>query len=68
MDRKEILNSLPDKFLVPVYKSYLYATLPPSLSHINKGLDLITFSTSHQVGLTEFILNIPDRKKSNSKH
>ena len=29
MDRKEILNSSPDKFLIPVYKIYLYATLPP---------------------------------------
>ena len=30
MDGKEILNSPPDKFIIPVYKIYLYATLPPS--------------------------------------
>ena len=29
MDRKEILNSEPDKFLIPVNQIYLYATLPP---------------------------------------
>ena len=28
--KKEILNSPPGKFLIPVYKVYLYATLPPS--------------------------------------
>ena len=27
--RKEILNSPPDKFLIPVNQTYLYATLPP---------------------------------------
>ena len=30
MDRNEILNSPPDKFLIPVYKIFLYATLPSS--------------------------------------
>ena len=30
MDRKEIMNSPPDKFLISVYKICLYATLPPS--------------------------------------
>ena len=30
IDRKETLNSPPDKFLIPVYKICLYATLPPS--------------------------------------
>ena len=29
MDTKEILNSPPDKFLIPVNQIYLYATLPP---------------------------------------
>ena len=58
MDRKEILNSPPDKFLIPVYKIYLYATLPPNelyhiqINHMSKQetrLNWITFSTSHQV-------------------
>ena len=31
MDRREILNSPPDKFLIPVYRIYSYATLPPSV-------------------------------------
>ena len=30
MDRKEIMNFPPDKFLISVYKICLYATLPPS--------------------------------------
>ena len=28
INRKEILNSPPDKFVIPVYQIYLYATLP----------------------------------------
>ena len=28
-DRKEILNSPPDEFLIPAYKIYLYVPLPP---------------------------------------
>ena len=30
MDRKKILNYQPDKYLFPVCKIFLYATLPPS--------------------------------------
>ena len=69
MDSKEILNSPPDKFLIPVYKVYLYVTLTPSglcriqISHMSTqetGLDWITFSTSRQVGWIGCILNIPD--------
>ena len=30
INRKEILNYSPDKFLIPVYKIYLHATLPPT--------------------------------------
>ena len=29
-DRKEIMNSLPDKFIIPVYEIYLHVTPPPS--------------------------------------
>ena len=71
MDRKEILNSPPDKSLIPVYNIYLYATLHRSglyrieINHMSTqetGLDWITFLTSHQVGWIECILNIPDQK------
>ena len=67
MDAKETLNSPPDKFLIPVYKIYLYATLPPrvvyhkKINHISTqetGLDWITISTSHHIDWVECIANI----------
>ena len=71
MDRKEVLNSPRTKFLIPVCQIYVYPTLPSrGLYHLKinqmstqeTGLDWITFSTSHQIGWIECILNIPDYK------
>ena len=71
MNGQEILNFLPDNFLIPVYKFYLYATLTQSglcrikinqMTTQETGLDWITFSKSHQVGWIECIRNIPDEK------
>ena len=61
MDKKEILNSLLDKFLIPVYKIYLYVTPPPStkwiISHIDRAYDYV----GNGVGL-DYFLNIPSSR------
>ena len=66
-----MLNSPPDKFLIPVYKIHLYVTLPPSglyrlkINHMptqETGLDWISFSTSYEEGWFECTLNMPDKE------
>ena len=54
MDRKEILNYPPDKFLIPVYKIYLIKWI---VSHINKPY----VYTKNRVGL-DYFLNMPSNR------
>ena len=72
MDRKEILNSPIDKFPLAnpsIQDSFICDTsikwivLPINKPYVHaENRVWITFSTSHQVGWIQCILNIPDYK------